>query len=536
MKRHIVACTISVGLLLSICLVNQGMALAHFRIVHESTPAKPLPLHQEPIGSTIVEETSPATYRSVNYYCPQPWWDFWKKWPETRDAMHRDMPVLHELGVNTVRIFVHPATFGWPADGPPGVPNETQLNQLDELLNILAQFKLKARLCLFDLFGEFDKIDESVRWMERLMGRFRKHAGLAMWELKNEVDMSNADVRRWILGCFPHFKRLAGPTPVSISVSAVKAKRFTWRATLQDLVTLTPFDFYDVHFYAWDDLVWVSPIEADILDAVDIVGPERLLIHEVGQSTFGEYSEALQRDTLKTIFYFGARAGVRHWGVWTYNDFVYGTRIGVNLAPESELGFGLCRLDGSKKLAAETVRSFFSGLPPSSPAAPTLYNSGFDDSDYRNGALEGWRSWRSDIGWGGAELIRDSGRLRSGISSARLTTTADAVAGFFNVPACAIRSGQTITAGGYVWMDNLPPGSNARLVASWHSDEGVWLGMDSYGNAVTSGGDLPHAWIPLSLTAEAPPGAAHLQLFVQVSCPLSGQFAWFDDFSMSVTQ
>jgi len=85
-------------------------------------------------------------------------------------------------------------------------------------------------------------------------------------------------------------------------------------------------------------------------------------------------------------------------------------------------------------------------------------------------------------------------------------------------------------------MDNLPQGSTARLVASWHSDEGVWLGMDAYGNAVTSSGELPPAWIPLSLTAQAPPGAAHLQLFVQVSCPLSGQFVWFDDFSMSVTQ
>jgi hypothetical protein len=541
MKRHIVLGTIGVLLLFPSFRGSHRVAPASFPGGHASSQAY---AHSfETLNHSDAVETENAPYKLVNYYGPHPWLQFWKKWPETLEAMRRDMPVLRDLGVNTVRIFVHPASFGWPTDGPPGVPNDEQLKHLDQVLDVLDQHQLKARLCLFDLFVHFSMISESVLWMEGVMNSFEEDPRIAMWELRNEVDLSNAEVRRWVLEVFPEFKRLAGSTPTSISISAAKSKRDTWRATLQDLVRLTPFDFYDVHLFSWDDIVWTSPIEADILDAVRIVGPEKLLVHEVGQSTFGEYSEALQRDTLQTIFYFGAAAGVRHWGVWTFNDFVDGTRIdegpgNVGLmnsdpAPEPELSFGLFRLDGSKKSAVEIVRSLFNGSPPSSAPDPVLYNSGFEDEDLRNHAIEGWRSWRSDLGWGSAQVMRDVARSRTGVFSIRLTTTQEAVAGFFNVPAWPVTPGRTVRAGGHVWMGDLPIGATVRLVASWHNREGAWLGIDTWGEAVAPNPDVPTGWAPLSLAAVAPPQAAHLQLFVHVNCPTSGRFVWFDDFFLS---
>jgi hypothetical protein len=484
----------------------------------------------------------PEPFLAVNYYArDHAWLDFWNDWPATLESMRRDMPAIKSLGANTVRMFVHPAAFGWP-----GVPNETQLARIDEALSALDQSQLRTRLCLFDCWADFTMINESTAWMEAIMRRFRDDRRIALWELKNEVDLSNegdpsGDVGRWVPAVFSDFKRLAGSKPVSITISAAANKKDTWRKTLAQLVDLlkpTPPDYYDVHFFPSGDIVWTSLIKNDILDAVNIVGgPGRLLVHEVGQTTFGEPSEAQQRDALQTVFYFARAAGIRHLGVWAYQDFPGGIKICGAPAPESELGFGLYRPDGTPKPAVDAVRDVFNGFPPASPASPVVYNASFEDADNKNGVLESWRSWRSDT-YSGGELVRDSARFRGGTSSARLTTIArdtspaGVAAGFFQIPAWQVAPGQTVTAVGHVWVGELPAGSTVRLVASWHDKDAVYLNRDTAGDAVTADPAVAPGWRPLLLTAMTPNGAAYMQLFVQVSCPSSGRFAWFDDFSL----
>lgn len=486
----------------------------------------------------------PKPFLAINYYArDHAWLGFWNDWPETRESMRRDMPLIRSLGANVVRIFVHPESFGWP-----GVPDATQLARLEEALALLDQSQLRARFCLFDCWGDFVMIAESKAWMEAIMSRFRNDRGIAMWELKNEVDLSIAGdpeglVKGWVAALLPDFKRLAESTPVSISVSAAANKKDTWRKTLEDLVNpvkFTPLDYYDVHFFPLGDIIWTSQMKNDILDALGIVGgPGKLLIHEVGQTTWGESSEAHQRDVLRTLFHVGRAVGVRHFGVWAFQDFPAGTKICGTPAPESELGFGLYRLDGTPKLAVATVREMFDRLPLTRLAPPVIYNASFEDADERNGVLEAWRSWRSDT-YAGGELVRDPTRFRTGASSARLTTIANltnpqgVVAGFLQVPAWPVAPGQTVTAGGHVWIGELPAGSTVRLVASWHDKNAAHLNMDTKGNLVTADPSVPPGWIPLLLIARAPDGAAYFQLFAHVTCPVSGRFAWFDDFTLDV--
>jgi len=486
-------------------------------------------------------------FRAINYYARDHAWEaFWDDWPQTQDAMRVDMPIIRDLGANTVRLFVHPASFGWSHGGPAGVPDSTQLQRIDETLAILDQNGLKARLCLFDLFDEqnFGMIAESVAWMTPLMSRFRDDPRIAMWELKNEVDMTKPTVRNWVLGVFPEFKRLASKTPVSISISAADSDGGTWQENLKDLVgNISTADYYDVHFYPRGDIVWTTPIEANINDAVAIVGVPRLLAHEIGQTTWAYHAEESQRDALQTLFYYGDKAGIQSFGVWAYEDFPKGTMKGPGPALGDELAYGLYDLQWRAKPAVAVVSDMFHDIPPTSlPASAVLYNSSFEIADGRtdvsaNGKVEvlkGWQSWNWDSTWGTVELVRDLVRSRTGAFSARLTTEATAAGveiGFFQVPAWPVQPGQTLSMSGYAWLDDLPAGSTVHLTASWLDANGSWFDNTDEAAVVGATGE----WAPMSLTITVPGNAAYLQMFAKVACTEAGRHVWFDDFTASLS-
>ena len=141
---------------------------------------------------------APFIPKGVNYY-PQktPWSFFWTRYNSS--TIKTDFALIHQIGFNTIRIFVNFNDFN-----KGNVPPE-RLAQLKDLLDLAQNNNLKVIVTLFDYVGDYHLINmtSTDRQLETLLTTFKKHEAILAWDLKNEPDLDfksqdPEDVKDWL--------------------------------------------------------------------------------------------------------------------------------------------------------------------------------------------------------------------------------------------------------------------------------------------------------------------------------------------------
>ncbi len=150
--------------------------------------------------------------KEINYYPRNyAWTGFWEQWDSAIVEMDADLERIADLGANTVRIFLHQGM-------------ENLLTELDGTLDLIASHGLKAHVTLFDCWDPWapgSSIEGNKALIDQIVLPLKDDERIAVWELKNEVDLGNPDVPGWVGEMYPYLKQQAGDTPCTVSVNRV---------------------------------------------------------------------------------------------------------------------------------------------------------------------------------------------------------------------------------------------------------------------------------------------------------------------------
>lgn len=462
------------------------------------------------MGLTLIQADE---LKEVNYYARNhAWLNFWTDWNSgTKTEMDADLDTIVALGANTVRIFLHTDVFGYPQ------PTQTYVGYLDEALDLIAQHGLKAHVTLFDCGSNPADIIGSKTWVDAIVTE--NDARVVVWELQNEVDLSNATVASWVAELLPYLDLHTGNTPVTVSVLNVEF--------LDDLPTTSNL-IYSLHWYPSNAYRWTSEFPQVIERALQLVAPSKLLLGELGYHTCEEFSETSQANLYRDVFYSAAHKGITNLGIWTLSDFPESTLICGKTPPERERFFGIYKNDGAPKPAATIVNNAFHGTPPPNPSPIEILNSSFE---WLNscGNLENWKGW--DQNWSEQQMmIRDCTSAHSGICSVKIQGPGNLIVGMGTIPAFLVTQNSTYDLRGYVKTENLI--GWAKLVFSWYDSNVQWISNTDSAFITT-----PNAsWTELRINNASPPvGAMYLQVYGMMysTNPLSS--VWFDDLALTIT-
>jgi hypothetical protein len=471
-------------------------------------------------AGTAPAASAASPLREVSYYPKNYAWErFWQNWAQAKPEMDIDLDRIQALGANTVRIFLHPAVFGYP------IPTGTMLSNFEEALALIAAHGLKAHVNLFDCSEPFNEIGNSQTWLAAVVGPHKNDPRIAIWELRNEIGLNQPEIRTWVQQMFPYLKQQAGGTWATLSVTRVDL--------LDDVIELTgatPPDIYSLHWYPPGDILWTRAL-SDMLDSALLLVPkEKLLIGEFGLSS-SEYSEETQADLYNDVLYYTSQKGITNLGAWTLNDFPVGTPQCNGDIPRSlEWYFGLYRGDGTEKPAAEILRQAFNGKSPTAPKGPSLHNLSFETANTDPLRISNWWSW--DEQWTGQTwAVRDTVVSRTGSCSVQLNGpgtpngSEPIMVGLYFVPALEVHPSLRYNLEAYVRTENL--NGQALIVLSWLDKNGVWLGQATSPDFTLS---TQTYWERLFIDRAQPPAeAAVVQVFLEMKSTNSATKVWFDD-------
>ena len=292
--------------------------------------------------------------RVISYYPAwHPWGGTWAVWQPS--VLGADMARIASLGANTVRVFVQPATFGYP------IPQPAYVARLGEFLSIAAAHRLKVWLNLFDGWSAYTDLAGSQGWAAQLLAPFHADPRIAVVELQSEIDPVSPVAMAWAHRMLPVI-RADSARPVTVSVTGWNTAR-PLAELIAGLGSSRP-DFYDLHFYGTPPYMFST-----FASAQRMVADKPLVIGETGYSTdpgnaswLGSSEPVAVQERAQARYLAEAEvaarvAGLPPVGVWTLNDFPPAL---LHVTP-AEQHFGLYRLDGTAKPAAAVVRRSFGG-------------------------------------------------------------------------------------------------------------------------------------------------------------------------------
>ena len=306
-------------------------------------------------GSTTLPRLhAPWDLRVISYFpADAGWTKMWTDWqPDRVDA---DLARAASLDANTVRAIVQPDTFGFPH------VSSKYAAHLAQFVSLAAAHGLHVQLTLFDWWYRWQDVTGSKVWAAQLLAPYRNDPRIAFVELRNEilpVPVTFAWARRMI----PFVKSVLGDTPVTLSVSGQDAA-----ARLESLVkglrSVRP-DFWDIHAYPSGGEVMYHLITR----AQSVAGATPLWVGETGYPTttattgYGgvpltpSAQEAAQAHFFAMVSWAAEANGLPPVGVWVLDDMIPSAVPDRPVdALNPELHFGLFRLDGSAKPAADLV-------------------------------------------------------------------------------------------------------------------------------------------------------------------------------------
>ncbi len=452
---------------------------------------------------------APAPLRLVNYYpANNAWTQMWTNYDHaTVDA---DFASIGSLGANAVRIIVQPQAVGtWPTISARG---EAEIN---DALDTAAAHNLKVQLTLFDWWSNWSDTAGSKAWVNNLVSGLNAtaRADVAMVDARNEIPNTSAALS-WAGTVLPYIGTLFPGIPRTVSTNS--AASVTAVATQLPSGALTVLD---IHLYG-DAQQMLNTADA----AKAVANGRPIVIGEHGYSTIGESTgvdQAQVRD-YQQVRRIAAYEGIPYVAPWGYSDFT-ASAIPAGTS-DRERYFGLRRVDGTWKPAANVIKNMFSGQ--SSPALESC-DCQFSREDVApySGSLGSWRVFdASAAGQAGVDRTAGVGGSPAGYLG---STGGDN----YQVPALyqgfLLLGHATVTLSAKARLVNATGWTH--LSVAWFDRNEGYLGTTDSTNAVNG----QSAWQTLTVTATKLQGATAAQVHLK-SYGNAGT-VYFDDVSVALS-
>jgi hypothetical protein len=466
---------------------------------------------------TVPRLDVPRELKVVSYFRPDAGWtEMWTDWrPDRIDA---DLTRAASLKANTVRVIVQPDLFGYPH------PSAKYTARLAEYISLAAAHGLHVQLTLFDWWYSWEDVAGSKTWASELLAPYVNDPRIAFVELRNEI-LPNEATMPWVRVMVPFLQGYLGDIPVTLSVAGPDpAARL--RLLAQGLGWLQP-DFWDIHDFSGDGGVTYDLIRR----AQRVAGLTPVWIGEAGYATTTVVSgcggvpltvsaqEAAQQHFFSVVSWATRATGSPDAGVWVLDDMTpeaVPDRTGTEANPE--LHFGVFRLDGSAKPAADTVRAVFSG------GAPVGFNEGFEQAVASACGTSVPAEWSLT---GKADFAQDTTVAAEGKASVRITPQRVSRAASVSIvpPAGAVDPGTRVTVGALA--RRAAAGGSVFLVVEWLNRAHHVVGRSASKPLTAAAGQ----WGEFRLTASAPSSAVYSRIDLVVRGTTSP--VWFDRVSFA---
>jgi hypothetical protein len=459
----------------------------------------------------------PRDLKVVSYFRTDAGWtEMWTDWrPDRIDA---DLARAASLHANTVRVIVQPDLFGYPH------PSAKYRARLAEFISLAAAHGLHVQLTLFDWWYGWEDVAGSKTWASELLAPYVGDPRIAFVELRNEILPNEATIP-WMIVMIPFLQGLLRDIPVTISVAGPDPPS-RLRLLARSLAWIQP-DFWDIHDFSGDGGVTYDLIRR----AQRVAGLTPVWIGEAGYPTTTIVSgcggvpltasaqEAAQRHFFSVVSWATRATDSPAAGVWVLDDMIpqaVPDRPVKDTNPE--LHFGLFRLDGSAKPAADTVRAVFSG------AEPAAFNEGFEDAVTSASGTAVPAEWSLT---GNADFAQDTTVAAAGKASVRITPRRVSRAASVSIvpPAAAVSAGTHVTVGALARRS--AAGGSVFVVVEWMDGAHRVVGRSASKTSTAAVGK----WGELRLTSTAPRAAVYGRIDLVVRGTTSP--VWFDRVSFS---
>jgi len=452
----------------------------------------------------------PQDLRLVNYYPAHNGWTYmWRRWD--RAAIDADFSRIASLNANTVRLIVQTPAFGWPE------PTPRYTRRLADVVGLADAHGLHVELTLFDWWGGYKQVRKSELWARSIVAPYAGDPRIVTIELQNEMDPTNVKATTWARTLLPYLRQIDGGIPVTLSVSGHDPIAGI-RAMRQALGSAALPDYWSFHYYDKPELAYQT-----FQQAQQAAAPQPLFVGETGywpgDSDPPVTSVADREDEqvryLRTVETAAHLLGLPAVAPWILSDF---SRSAIpNRVRDVEYHFGLFRVDGTPKPAAEAVRAFFGNQAPDAG-----FDQGFEQPLAGEAALPA--SWHRR---GAGSFARDVGVAHDGDASASIGGVRGRPtvrARFWTIPTVPwVTSGATVTAG--VWARGEAATGTTRISVLFFDGSRHFIGEADSTPLATGTTD----WTQLTAPAIVPPTAAYVRL--ELSSDADSGRVWFDDVS-----
>jgi hypothetical protein len=478
-----------------------------------------IPSQRAARASSSTVQTLLKSIKEVNYYPENDaWTNMWTRFNPTE--INNDFAIIQELGFNTVRIILQatPGVFDYPA------PTSAEQDKLSQVITLAARHYLEVHLTLFDSWGQYTDIVGSKQWANTIVEPYAGDPRINIIELQNEMPLNATGSLTWAQTMIPYLQGIDGGIPVTISASGLARMKILVNALLS-----APPDFYDFHLYEYDGRVYntLRQVKALLHGAAFFLGETGYSTYPQSQARFSGSAqntiaqEAQQEYYYRMVFYATESLGLPFPAPWILSDFSTAAFPGPpQPATILQAYFGLLRVDGSRKPAADTIASLLAGNH-----IETSFNNGFEQGDGQ-GLPTLWRiSQNAALGitanFAWDTTVAHSGRASASISAS--TTSKYGAASFFLNPIQYVIPGQTYSVS--VWARGLRVTGRDYVSIAWFDATGKLLSQAASPSFPLGTYD----WQQRILIATAPSQAAGME--IHLNSQGNTGTVWFDDVS-----
>lgn len=324
-------------------------------------------------GSQFVYAGAPIKLKGTNYWLSNaPFSGTWASWDGPK--VYEELKRAQALGVNVVRVglpFDHGDTMDvvWDSDQEMRKVNIWIQRQMTQLLQIASTLGMKVIFTLFEWYDEQPRQGSreerpNIAYLEGVVLPFANDDRVLAWDLRNEPDhydrWKDGDPDRvieWLERMAANVRHLDKKHPITVGLGDY---RNFWLKDKRGRSVLDFIDFVSLHCYDAHAL----PAQVEALRARS---NKPLLVEEMGWPTSpgdmrppegARFDEATQNYFYTEMLDEARKLDVAGVVQWTLMDFVPRTTAEV---ANFEEHFGLYRLDGTPKPAAEIFRRGFTG-------------------------------------------------------------------------------------------------------------------------------------------------------------------------------
>lgn len=336
-----------------------------------ATPVPPPGAYVTIEGDQFIYAGAPIKLKGTNYWLSDaPFSGTWASWNGPK--VYEELKKAQALGVNVIRIgipFDHGDTMDvvWDSDQEMGKVNIWIQRQMTQVLQIASTLGMKVIFTLFEWYDEQPKQgsrDErpNITYLEGVVLPFANDDRVLAWDLRNEPDFydrwASGDPDRvieWLDRMAKAVRHLDKKHPITVGLGDY---RNFWLEDKRGRSVLDFVDFVSLHCYDAHAL----PAQVEALRART---DKPIIVEEMGWPTSpGDQPArdgALFDESTQNYFYTEMLDEAKSLDLagivqWTLFDFAPRT---TSTVANFEEHFGLFRLDGSAKPAAEIFKSGF---------------------------------------------------------------------------------------------------------------------------------------------------------------------------------